>query len=129
MGEFFGWILLGIFWVNFLGEFQGWIFWANFLVNFFSEFFWEFLDELFGWNFSLNFVGEFFEEFFGNFLTYNLLTIASFRIGVPSILFFAKTKIQIDIISLDAKNAFKLYLWKNKIEGTPILKLAMVKRL
>ena len=28
--------------------------------------------------------------FWGNFLTYNLLTIASFRIGVPSILFFLK---------------------------------------
>ena len=38
----------------------------------------------------VNFLGDFFEnffgDFFGNFLTYNLLTIASFRIGVPSIL-------------------------------------------
>ena len=29
--------------------------------------------------------------FGGNFLTYDLLTIASFRVGVPSILFFMET--------------------------------------
>ena len=33
------------------------------------------------------FLINYFVEFFVNFLTYNLLTIASFRIGVPSILF------------------------------------------
>ena len=38
------------------------------------------------WIFLMNF----FVEFFVNVLTYNLLTIASFRIGVPSILFLHK---------------------------------------
>ena len=43
------------------------------MTNFFDQFFWKFFFEF--W-------------FFGRFfLTYNLLTIASFRIGVPSILF------------------------------------------
>ena len=46
-------------------------------------------------NFSTEiFRQKFFDEFFLFFgrilLTYNLLTIASFRIGVPSILFFSK---------------------------------------
>ena len=38
---------------------------------------------------STEFFGELFDEFFDNFLTYNLLTNASFRIGVPSILFLS----------------------------------------
>jgi hypothetical protein len=52
--------------------------WCRF---FFWQIFWQIL--------LTNFVDEFFDEFFfGRFLlTYNLLTIASFRIGVPSILF------------------------------------------
>ena len=33
---------------------------------------------------------DLFDEFLTNVLTYNLLTIASFRIGVPSILFTLK---------------------------------------
>ena len=43
--------------------------------------------EFLGWIF----LGIFFGIFLGNFLTYDLLTIASFRIGVPSILFFMET--------------------------------------
>ena len=38
--------------------------------------------------FVTNFVTNFCDEFFGNFLAYNIFTLASFRIGVPSILFF-----------------------------------------
>ena len=34
-------------------------------------------------------LSNFLKNFLKNFLTYNLLTIASFRIGVPSILFLA----------------------------------------
>ena len=85
------------------------IFWRIFLTNFFNEFF----DDFFCWIFSKNFFDElfwrtllsnFFDEFiwrtlltkmfdelfWQSFLTYNLLTIASFRIRVPSILFFQK---------------------------------------
>ena len=56
---------------------------TNFLMNFFDELFW--------WILLTNLINEFFDEFFWrifltNFLTYNLSTIASFRIGVPSIL-------------------------------------------
>ena len=67
-----------IFWWIFLMNFFGRSFWRIFLTKFFDDFFDEFL------------FTNFFEEFFfGRFLlTYNLLTIASFRIGVPSILFF-----------------------------------------
>ena len=78
---------------------------TNSLTNFFGKFFFgefsdEFLmnykcfDEFFLTNFFDEFVDEFFDKFFDEFLfgrfllTYNLLTIASFRIGVPSILFF-----------------------------------------
>ena len=42
------------------------------------------------WIFWVKFLGEFFWNFWGEFLIYNVLTIASFRIGVPSILFFMK---------------------------------------
>ena len=53
---------------------------TKFLTNFFDEVCW--FDQFFFW------------FFFGRFLlTYNLLTIASFRIGVPAILFFEKIKL------------------------------------
>ena len=55
--------------------------------EFFGEFFGELFDKFFDELFS-NFFDEFFDEFFDKFLTYNLLTIASFRIGVRSILLF-----------------------------------------
>ena len=67
----------------------------------FDEIFWRFFWRIIGrifltnfWrifltNFLTNLFDEIFDEFFlTNFLTYNLLIIASFRIGVPSILFF-----------------------------------------
>ena len=85
------------------------IFWRSFLTNildeFFDEFFWQ-IDEFFWrisktnilmnsltnfWIFLMNFFDELFDKFLTNFLTYNLLTIASFRIGVPSILFLNKS--------------------------------------
>ena len=61
-----------------------WVFWQIFSTNFFDEFFWQI--------FLTNFFDKFFDELFWrifltNFLTYNLLTIASFRIGVPLILY------------------------------------------
>ena len=64
--------------------------WGNKSFLFFTIFF----DNFFRWIFSTNFFKNFFDELFGQilifrkiFLTYNILTIASFRIGVPSILF------------------------------------------
>ena len=61
------------------------------LTNFFGEFF--------PWTFK-----SFFDE--TNFLTYNLLTIASFRIGVPSILFVRRFR--------NRKNMWlDLELWAN----------------
>ena len=45
-----------------------------------------FRGEFFGRNFWLIFLVNFLGNVLGNFFTYNLLTIASFRIGVPSIL-------------------------------------------
>ena len=92
------------FWVNSLGEPLGWTFW----VNFFAEpYWWTFLVIFFWSTFLVNFLGEFLEwtfsvNFFreiswGIFWPIYLLTIASFRIGVPSILFFyriTKTKIK-----------------------------------
>jgi hypothetical protein len=56
--------------------------WRIFVTNICDEFLWQ----IFVTNFCDEFVWRFW--FFGRFfLTYNLLTIASFRIGVPSILF------------------------------------------
>ena len=41
-------------------------------------------------NFFKNILPKFLANYLKNFLTCNLLTVASFRIGVPSILFFVK---------------------------------------
>ena len=65
----------------------------KFFDKVFDEFFDEVVDEFFDEVFD-----EIFDEFFDNFfwkifMTSNLLTIASFRIGVPSILFDFWTKI------------------------------------
>ena len=102
-------VSLGLFWVC-MPIFLTIFFSDEFLLDefFFDEFlFWRisFFDEFFLTNFFLltNFFDEFywrifFDEFFWrilifrkNFLTYNLLTIASFRIGVSSILFLIWT--------------------------------------
>ena len=102
------WIFLTDFWriflANFFDNFFGQTLWTIFWTNFFG---WFFLNELFGWIFLklTNFFGNFgiiltsfLDEFFGrifwtNFdyfsvnisLTYNLLTVASFRIGVQRV--------------------------------------------
>ena len=62
--------------------------------EFFDEFFDKVFDKFFGECFDevlVKFLAKFLTEpltkFLTNFLTHNLLTIASFRIGVPSILF------------------------------------------
>ena len=84
------------FWTNFLDLFFGPIFWTNFLDQFFGLIFRTNLSDHFFW---MNFFNDFFQRFFffsTNFFFFNesfrrifyLLTIASFRIGVPSILFF-----------------------------------------
>ena len=56
---------------------------CGFLTNFYDEFFDEFFDE-----FLTNFLTNFLMNFLANFLTCNLLTVVSFMIRVPSILFF-----------------------------------------
>ena len=89
---------------EFLDGFFGRIFWTDFLDGFFGRIsLMDFLDGCFGRIFSTYFFDGFFEEFFRrtflknfnfseDFLTYNLLIVASFRIGVPSILFNFKTR-------------------------------------
>ena len=78
--EFFWWFFWRNFWRSFWWIFLRTFWWilknslTNFFTNFFDEIFYELFDEL-------NFFGIF-------FYTLNLLTIASFRIGVSSILFF-----------------------------------------
>ena len=93
-----------IFWRKFFDDFYNnfsdfseEFFWPIFLTNeFFDEIFDEIFDEFFWRIFLSNFLTNYFDEFFDDFFfgrfffTYNLLTIASFRIGVPSILFFHK---------------------------------------
>ena len=67
-----------IFWRIFWWVFFWWILLANFYNELFWRFFWwVFFDDFFGQNFCRSFWQFFY-----------LLTIASFRIGVPSILFF-----------------------------------------
>ena len=58
-------------------------FFDNLLTNFFDDFLWRFFDEFFQ-----RISRRIFWRFGRFLLTYNLLTIASFRIRVPSILFF-----------------------------------------
>ena len=75
-----------------------WIFLMNFLTNFFYKFFYKFFWWSFWWFFWWFFTKNFSKNFWQIFdkfwllrkfsLTYNLLIIASFRIGVPSILFY-----------------------------------------
>ena len=74
------WIIFGSF---------GFLFFPNFFEEFFDEFFWRIFWRIF-WqfifmNFFMNFLTNF--NFSEDLFTYNLLIIASFRIGVPSILF------------------------------------------
>ena len=93
--EFFGqffWtnFLDEFFWMIFVNELVGWMFWA--LTNFFWTNFWKSFDKFF-WRVCLDeFFGRIFRTNFDYFsvnisLTYNLLTVASFRIGVSLILF------------------------------------------
>ena len=56
-----------------------------FLWRIFGKFFDEFFEEFFFDDFFDDFLDDFFQKIF---FTNNLLTIASFRIGVPWILFF-----------------------------------------
>ena len=78
--------ILTIFFDEVFDEFIWPIILTNFLMdlltNFFDEYFWRICWRIFLMNFLtiFNFLVDF-------FLTYNLLTVASFRIGVPSILF------------------------------------------
>ena len=74
-----------------------WNIWGQFFDDFFDDFFWRYFGDFFwfDWFFD-DFFDWFFDEILTNFdfledffLTYNLLNIASFRIGVPSILFFS----------------------------------------
>ena len=68
-------------------------------------------------------------NFFTNFLTYNLLTIASFRIGVPSILFFLQNwkngnrkKIVIYIITFDPIEIFIDWAHQNDRQNLSFVK-------
>ena len=78
---------------EFFDEFSDKFFWRIILKNLFDKFFWRVsltsffdkcLDEFFWQIFWQIFLMNFWWIFLTNFLTYNLLTIASFRIGVPS---------------------------------------------
>ena len=64
-------------------EIVWWIFWQFFWQIFWANF-WQIFEELF-------------DNFFTNFLVYNILTIASSRIGVPSILFIIKQDVLQDV--------------------------------
>ena len=102
----FFWQTLRLFFDDFFDKLLGyflWLFWWFFWWIFeklFDEFFDQSFNECFGEFFGVNsfwrifwriFFDNFFDDFFGRFLlTYNLLTIPSFRIGVPSLLFFQK---------------------------------------
>ena len=85
------------FWQFFLQNFLTIFFFLRFFSNFCHKSFYEVFykvfrifvsyDEFFWWIFSTNFLmNSNFSE--GFFMTYNHITITSFRIGVPSILFF-----------------------------------------
>ena len=87
LGDEYGWrILVMAFgwrnWVTNLGDKFGWQIWVMYLGD---EFCWRIWVANFGWQIWVTNSNLDFSEFF--FLTFNLLTIASFRIGVPSILF------------------------------------------
>ena len=83
----------------FNNEFFRWIFSSNFFDEFFQRMFFDVSDEFFRQIFS--------DEFFFPQIFY-LLTIASFRIGVPSILFFYNLQY--------CKGPFKYYVIK-KVGG------------
>ena len=73
-------------------------FWQIFLMNFLTKFFDEFFWRIF-WQF-----------FWPIILTYTLLTIASFRIGVPSILFFR------NVWNLQKKHTFHSVTFKTLLK-------------
>ena len=110
------------FLMNFLDEIFGEIFaefFDEFLDEFLDEFFWR--DESFWQIFVTNsfdkFFWQIFDEFFWRFLlTFNLLTIASSRIWVPSILFFYKSKGKNKVKAVwhpSGNRHFKMiFLWK-----------------
>jgi hypothetical protein len=75
-------------WTHLLDQFVGHIFWTHFLDTFFGHIFWTNLMK-FLTNILMNILNIFF--FSVDFsLTFNILTIASFKIGVPAILFFCQ---------------------------------------
>ena len=88
---------------------------ANFLMNF-EEFFGKIFEESFWWNFWLTFWRIiWWLQFFGIFFfTYNLLTIASFRIGVSSILFLScSQKVNINFRCISTTDNLHLYFGEN----------------
>ena len=94
LDEFFWWIFVNLFNEGFDEVFNESF--DNFLTNFLTKFIWlilltSFFDNYFLMNFFEKFIDKiidkFFDDFLTNALTYNLLSIARFRIGVPLILF------------------------------------------
>jgi len=95
---------------TFLDGFFGRIFWTDFFEGFFGRIFWTdffngFFEEFFRRTFLKNF------NFSEDFLTYNLFTVASFRIGVPSILFLSILHIKIFFPKLTDLQCFQSYMY------------------
>ena len=99
--QIFWWILRRIFWWVFFNEFFWQIFIMNYFEDFFDNFFWRF--------FLTKFFDKIFVKVFWQF--FSLLTIASFRIGVPSILFLSKMRVHLKQMSFKFTRNFSEFIW------------------
>ena len=95
--KFFVQVFDKYFWQISLTNFLMYSFWRSFWRIFFWRIFWQIFWQIFfwrnfGWFFLTNFLINFLMNFLMNFLTCNLLTFASFSMGVPLILFWTKSK-------------------------------------